>query len=74
MIAGLRMNINRPFGFGRDADGNGLVDEPTISELNGTANRGTWWTMGNLYSNLGQGYSNYKNAFLNLTNGRSVTG
>ena len=30
--------------------------------------------MGNLYSNLGQSYSNYKNAFLNLTNGRSVTG
>ena len=74
LIAGLRMNINRPFGFGRDADGNGIVDEPTISELKGTVNQGAWWTMGSMYSNLGQAYSNYKTAFLNLTNGMNVTG
>ncbi len=74
LIAGLRMNINRPFGIGRDADGNGIVDEPTGSELTGTANHGAWWTMGNLYSSLGQAYSNYKTAFLNLTNGMNVTG
>ncbi len=33
LIAGLRMNVNRPFGDGRDSDGNRVVDEPTVSEL-----------------------------------------
>jgi hypothetical protein len=28
MLAGLRMNLNRPFGNGRDSDGDGVVDEP----------------------------------------------
>ena len=28
MLAGLKLNLNRPFGDGRDSDGNGVVDEP----------------------------------------------
>jgi len=28
MMAGLKMDINRPFGNGRDDNGNNLVDEP----------------------------------------------
>ncbi|MCC7087008.1 MAG: hypothetical protein IT427_18570 [Pirellulales bacterium] len=47
LIAGLRMNINRPLGDGRDSDGNGVVDEATLSELQnigqtGAANVSKW--------------------------------
>ncbi len=47
LIAGLRMNINRPLGDGRDGDNNGVVDEPTTSEIategNNTAvNKWSW--------------------------------
>ena len=28
VLAGLKMNLNRPFGDGRDNNGNGVVDEP----------------------------------------------
>jgi hypothetical protein len=47
LIAGLRMNINRPLGDGRDGDNNKVVDEPTISELgtegrNAAVNQWSW--------------------------------
>jgi len=32
LLAGLRMDINRPFGNGRDDNGNGVVDEPEPQE------------------------------------------
>lgn len=37
LIAGLRMDINRPFGNGYDDDGDGIVDEP------GEAEPSYWW-------------------------------
>ena len=54
LIAGLRMNINRPLGDVHDSDGNGIVDEPTPSELSseGQNNRWTWATVGAMYSNF----------------------
>ncbi len=73
LIAGLRMNINRPLGDGRDNNGNGTVDEPTEALLEGNPSAatmpagwfwssvfsGTTWPAGNLFS---------------LTNGMNVTG
>jgi hypothetical protein len=32
MLAGMRLDLNRPFGNGRDDDGNGVVDEPGEDE------------------------------------------
>ncbi|HZZ28320.1 MAG TPA: hypothetical protein VFE46_10000 [Pirellulales bacterium] len=44
LIAGLRMNVNRSLGDGRDGDNNGVVDEPTQSEVSteGKANAWAW--------------------------------
>jgi len=36
LLAGLRMNLNRPFGNGLDDNGNGVVDEPGLIFYNGT--------------------------------------
>jgi hypothetical protein len=33
IFAGLKMDINRPFGNGRDDNGDGIVDEPPLNEL-----------------------------------------
>ncbi|MEN6406974.1 MAG: hypothetical protein ABFC77_10945, partial [Thermoguttaceae bacterium] len=37
LLSGLKMNINRPFGNGRDDDGNGVIDDPVDSIEGGTA-------------------------------------
>lgn len=38
MLAGLKLDLNRPFGNGRDDNGNGVVDEPGEDE-------GAFWTL-----------------------------
>jgi hypothetical protein len=67
LIAGLRMNINRPFGDGRDGNNNGIVDEP---EEAATEGQNSFWT----WATVGKTYSNFTSVALNLTNGLNVTG
>lgn len=46
LVAGVRFDLNRPFGNGQDDNGNGVVDEPTFNEF--TANNetiATWTTV-----------------------------
>ncbi|MFP6751752.1 MAG: hypothetical protein VB855_08755, partial [Pirellulaceae bacterium] len=38
LLAGMRMNINRPFGNGRDDNGNRIVDEHTLGGIQGINN------------------------------------
>jgi hypothetical protein len=83
LIAGLRLNVNRPLGDGRDGNGNGVVDEPMAQAYgnpfdNGTAELATegtapassnWpWQMA-----FGNAWTSPNNVF-NLTNGMNVTG
>jgi len=73
LIAGLRMNINRPLGDGRDSDGNGVVDEATTSEvqkegLSSSANKWSW--LSTVLTNAGFPAP----PALDLVNGQNVTG
>ncbi len=72
LIAGLRMNINRPLGDGRDGNNNNVVDEPMTSELqtegnNTSANKWSW-----LSSSLASVMPPPPE--IDLVNGQNVTG
>jgi len=65
VIAGLKMDLNRPFGDGRDNNGNGIVDEPQEAgepyiDLNGDGN----WSSSEPYLDLdgdGRFYADWNN-------------
>src|SRR5262249_16301737 len=72
----MRMNVNRPLGDGRDGDGNGVVDEPTPSEIAtegqdspSAVNPWTW-----LDSSLAQTMPKMPAYNLDLVNGIDVNG
>jgi hypothetical protein len=68
LISGLRMNINRPLGDGRDNNANGVIDEPIDTEIasegQSTGANAPSWTAA-YGTNIPK---------LNLTNGLSVSG
>lgn len=68
LISGLRMNINRPLGEGRDSDGNGVVDEPMGGQItkDGSNSAVNKWAP--------QSVPNFNNVTFNLTNGMNVMG
>lgn len=68
LIAGLRMNINRPLGDGRDSLGLGIVDVPIDTEIakDGQSSATNKWAPNTV--------SGFSNVTFNLTNGMNVTG
>jgi hypothetical protein len=72
LIAGLRMNINRPLGEGRDSDNNGVVDEPMGAQIvkDGSSSATNKWAPQAATPPV----QNFNNVSFNLTNGMNVTG
>ncbi len=54
LVAGVRFDLNRPFGNGYDDNGNGVVDEPTYSEFTTANEVPTYWnsTLGATFFDL----------------------
>jgi hypothetical protein len=71
LIAGLRMNINRPLGEARDSDGNGVVDDPTGGQItkDGSSTATNKWAPQTMPS-----LTSFNNVSFNLTNGMNVMG